>query len=58
MAGYELWQDGMIVAAVDCNDEELAKKEIQHYALVYSQDGPVKIVKKKRKNNGRKNKSS
>ena len=40
----ELWQDGMCLAAVDCSTEEDMRREIAHYALVYGQDGPVKIV--------------
>jgi hypothetical protein len=40
----ELWQDEMCVASVDCPTEEDMRREIAHYALVYSQDGPVRIV--------------
>ena len=46
MVIYELEQDGMIVASVDCEDEETAMKEIQHYALMYCQDGEVEIKKR------------
>lgn len=42
---YKLIQDGMIVARVECPNEEQAKNEINHYAMMYQQDGPVKIVK-------------
>jgi len=40
---FQLWQDGMLVAAVDCADRKSAMKEIMHYAAIYEQDGPVKI---------------
>jgi hypothetical protein len=43
---YNLIQDGMIVASVECEDKELAIKEIKHYAMMYSEDGPVKIEAK------------
>lgn len=46
---YSLIQDGIVVASVGAPSEEQAKKEIDHYALMYSQDGPVKIVKGKAK---------
>lgn len=45
---YQLIQDGVVVAAVESNDEALAEREIKHYAMVYEQDGPVKIVKKRK----------
>ena len=45
MVEYMLEQDGMIVASVSCNDEEVALREIKHYAMMYAQDGPVKIFK-------------
>jgi hypothetical protein len=44
---YKLIQDGIVVAYVECSDDEKAQKDINHYALMYSQDGPVKIVKVK-----------
>ena len=47
MARFQLWQDGMLVAAVDCENRHSAMKEIAHYAAVYEQDGPVKIVEVK-----------
>ena len=40
---YRLFQDGVQVARVDCADKERAQQEIMHYAMVYSQDGPVQI---------------
>jgi hypothetical protein len=46
---FQLWQDGIMVAAVDCASREYALKEIGHYAAVYGQDGPVNIVEVKRK---------
>ena len=42
----QLKQDGIIVAEVDAPTKERAIKEIQHYAMVYSQDGDVEIIKK------------
>lgn len=46
---YVLIQDGLVVASVESSSKEQAEKEINHYALVYSQDGPVEI-----KNRGKK----
>lgn len=41
-AHFDLWQDDMVVAsAFGPRDRALA--EIQHYAAVYGQDGPVQI---------------
>lgn len=42
---YDLIQDGIIVASVDASTDEEAKSEIGYYALMYAQDGPVKVVK-------------
>lgn len=39
---YRLIQDGLQVAAVD-GPAPHAWREINHYAAVYSQDGPVRI---------------
>ena len=44
MFEYELWQGGEAVAWVSANTQEAALREITHYAMVYSQDGPVQIV--------------
>lgn len=46
-AAFELWQyqvgvGDMVVASVS-GPRDSAKTEIDHYALVYSQDGPVEI---------------
>lgn len=41
---YDLIQDGLIVACVDAATDLEARREIGHYALMYSQDGPVKVV--------------
>lgn len=46
---FQLWQDGIMVAAVDCTNRHTAMNEIAHYATVYEQDGPVKIVEVKRR---------
>jgi len=40
---YKLIQDGAVVAAVECAEHWQAIREIKHYALMYSQDGPVTI---------------
>ena len=42
---YKLIQDGVCVAYVESVDKEQAEKEINHYALIYGQDGPVEIKK-------------
>jgi len=42
---YKLEQNGIIVAEVDAPTEEEALKVINHYAMMYSQDGEVKIIK-------------
>ncbi len=44
---YELWQDGVMVASVSASNEADAQREINHYALMHSQDGPVEIRRKK-----------
>lgn len=41
---YEVWQDGMPVASTEGPDEQ-ALRGARHYALMYGQDGPVKIYK-------------
>jgi len=48
MARYiaKLEQEGQIVSEVDALTKEHAEREIQHYALMYSQDGEVKIIRK------------
>ena len=43
---YELWQDGMRVVVVEATNNKEAKREIAHYAMMYGQDGPVKILRK------------
>ena len=40
---YELWQNDEFVASADSTDQQEAEREIQHYALMYGQDGPVEI---------------
>ena len=42
----QLKQGGIIVAEVDAPTEEEAIKEMQHYAMMYSQDEEVEIIKK------------
>ena len=41
-AEFELWQGGQPVAFVG-GPRERAEREIQHYAVVYGQDGAVEI---------------
>jgi len=41
-AEFQITQDGIIVAAAE-GTRDRAWEEIQHYAAVYSQDGPVEI---------------
>ena len=40
---YALYQFGEKVAEVDASTDEDAQREINHYALIYSQDGPVEV---------------
>ena len=40
---YEVWQDGMKVAAVTADDESQACNEAFRYAVQYSEDGPVEL---------------
>ena len=40
---YALYQDGVEVAKVFASSALDAKREIDHYALIYIQDGPVEI---------------
>ena len=40
-------QDGMVVASGDAPTEDGAKREAGHYAMMYSQDGPVKVSVKR-----------
>ena len=47
MVIYQLKQDGIIVVEIDAPTEEQAKKEIQHYTMIYCQDGEVEIIKPK-----------
>jgi len=38
-------QNGIVVAQVESSNKEYVEKEIQHYALMYSQDGDVIIIR-------------
>jgi hypothetical protein len=40
---FSVHQDGMRVAAGDCPTKEDAEREANHYAMMYGQDGPVKV---------------
>lgn len=42
----ELWQDNILVASVDASSIEDAEREINHYAMLYSEDGDVTIKRK------------
>lgn len=39
----EIWQGGSMVASATAPDLKLARREASHYAMMYSQDGPVEI---------------
>jgi hypothetical protein len=39
----ELWQAGVIVAKVEGPTQAAIGREIQHYAMMYVQDGPVEV---------------
>lgn len=40
---FQVWQYGVMVAYVESGNWKSAKKEADHYALIYGQDGPVEI---------------
>jgi hypothetical protein len=40
---FQLWQDGMKVAEVSSASIATARREIEHYAMIYRQDGEVEI---------------
>lgn len=40
---FEVWQDGIMVAAVEASEHHQALKEISHYAMLYERDGPIQI---------------
>lgn len=46
---YRLIQGGVIVARVEGRDGERAKREIDHYAFVYAQDGPCAVQERRGK---------
>lgn len=46
---FELWQGGIVVASVSAPSREEAEDEINHYAMMYRQDGPVEIREVTRK---------
>ena len=41
-AEFEVWQDEMMVAGTS-GPRAMALADAQHYYLIYSQDGPVKL---------------
>lgn len=46
---FSIEQDGIVVASGEAANEEDAKREAAHYAMMYSQDGTVKVSLKQRK---------
>ncbi len=48
---YEIWQNGERVASC-CGPDETARQEADHYAMVYGQDGPVEIKKRRQRGMG------
>jgi len=40
---FQLWQGGICVAVAGATHLSLARREIEHYAMMYSQDGPCEI---------------
>ena len=40
---FSVEQDGMVVASGEAPTEDEAKREAAHYALMYGQDGTVKV---------------
>jgi hypothetical protein len=45
---FSVEQDGMVVASGDAPTEDGAKREAGHYAMMYAQDGPVKVSLRER----------
>lgn len=41
---YGLFQDDVMVAEVESTSKKEALRDIFHYASIYSQDGPTKII--------------
>jgi len=46
---FEVWQGDGPIAFTTSADRAKALREAKHYALVYSQDGPVKIAEVSRR---------
>lgn len=46
---FEVWQEGIPVAEVSARDLHDAFREACHYAAMYGQDGPVRIVQVQRR---------
>lgn len=46
---FQLWQSGVMVAAVSAPDRARALVEIGHYAKQYEQDGPTEIKEVKKR---------
>lgn len=44
---YDLIQNGIMVARVISRNKEDCLREIGHYAMMYFQDGEVKIIKRR-----------
>jgi len=44
---FDVHQGDTIVASASAANREAAKREADHYAFMYGQDGPVKVVERK-----------
>lgn len=42
---FDLWQDGSVVASVQA-DYVTGLREINHYAMMYASEGPIKITER------------
>ena len=50
---FSIIQGGVQVAAGSCASKREAEREANHYALMYSQDGPVTVEVKEEKCDGK-----
>jgi hypothetical protein len=41
--GFEVWQEGIMVASVWAESLDDARREAMHYAMAYAQEGPVEV---------------
>ena len=50
LPAFRLIEDGgLVVARVEHRDREVARREIDHYAMMYAQDGKVDVQERKGK---------